>query len=160
VRLLLQAERLLACGAVHEVVVTKRVAGPRKAVWSAYTDHLGWNEWAHIGKVRLEREGHPTRNGVGCIRVISSAGISAREEVLSFDEPERMTYRVLSGGLPIKNHLGEVLFAEEAAGATTITWRCRFESRIPGLGFLWRPIITKVFRDVLDGLAKGPFGAR
>lgn len=129
-------------------------------MWSAYTDHLAWNDWARIGKVRLEREGSPTRNGVGCVRVISSGGISVREEVISFEEPERMTYRVLSGGLPIKNHLGEVRFSEDAAGNTTVTWQCRFESRIPGLGFLWRAIITKVFRDTLEGLAAGPFGTR
>jgi uncharacterized protein YndB with AHSA1/START domain len=149
---------VLPCRAVQEVIVKKGFAAPRTAVWSVYTDHLSWNEWAHIGKVRLEREGQPSRNGVGCVRVISAGGISVREEVLSFDEPERMTYRVVRGGLPIKNHLGEVRFEEDASGHTIVTWRCRFESRIPGLGFLWKAIITKVFRDTLDGLATGPFG--
>jgi len=139
-------------------MVTKRFSAPRAAVWSVYTDHLSWNDWAHIGKVRLEREGHPSRDGVGCIRVISSGGISVREEVLSFDEPERMTYRVVRGGLPIKNHLGEVRFDENASGGTTVTWQCRFESRVPGLGFVWKAVIKKVFRDTLDGLAAGPFG--
>jgi len=151
---------MLPCRAVQEVVVTKTFAAPRAAVWAAYTDHLAWNDWAHIGKVRLERKGHPSPNGVGCVRVISSGGISVREEVLRFDEPEKMTYRVVRGGLPIKNHLGEVLFDEDGCGNTIVTWRCRFESRIPGLGFVWRAIITKVFRDTLAGLAGRPFAKR
>jgi len=158
--LLPQVRPVLPCPAMQEVVVTKTFAAPRRAVWSVYTDHLSWNDWARIGKVRLEREGRPSRNGVGCVRVISSGGISVHEEVLSFEEPEKMTYRVLRGGLPIKNHFGEVRFDEAASGRTTVTWRCRFDSRIPGLGFLWKAIITKVFRDTLGGLASGPFGKR
>lgn len=146
-------EPLLRCRAVQQVRVTRQVAGPREAVWSLYTDHLSWNAWANIGKVRLAREGSPSPNGVGCIRVISAGGISAYEEVLSFDPPERMTYRLVRGGLPIKDHLGEVCFEEAGAGLTTVTWGCRFESRIPGLGFLWRAIVAKVFRDTLESLA-------
>ena len=125
-------------------------------MWDVYTDHVSWADWGRIGKVRLEREGTPAPNGVGCMRVISSGGISVYEEVMEFEPPRRMTYRVVRGGLPIKNHLGEVLF-EEHGRATLVTWRCRFESRIPGLGFLSRAIINKVFRDVLAALGRYPF---
>jgi len=151
---------VLRCRSVEHVVVTKQFAASRNAVWDVYTDHVSWNDWAHIGRVRLERQGRPSPNGVGCVRVISAGGISVREEVLSFDAPETMTYRVVRGGLPIKNHLGEVRFVEDPSGLTTVTWQCRFESRIPGLGFVWKAIIAKVFRDALEGLATGPFSRR
>jgi hypothetical protein len=109
--------------------------------------------------VRLARTGDPPPNGVGCIRVISTFGVSVEEEILSFEAPARMTYRVIRGGLPIKNHLGEVRF-EEDGGATIVTWQCRFDSKVPGLGFLWKAIITKVFGDTLKALARQPFPAQ
>ena len=142
--------------AVYQVEERKRVGAPRRQVWDLYTDHVSWAEWAGLGAVRLARRGVPDPNGVGCVRVISSFGVSVHEEVLSFDAPCSMTYRVLQGGLPIKNHLGEVRF-EEDGDATLVIWRCRFDSKIPGLGVLWRAIITRVFRDTLTALARQRF---
>jgi hypothetical protein len=87
------------------------------------------------------------------VRAIGSAGVEVHEEVLTFDPPRRMTYRVVKGGIPIKDHLGEVSF-EAQGDATRIVWRCRFESRIPGLGGVFRFFITRLFRNALAGLAR------
>jgi hypothetical protein len=141
---------------MQEVVARQRVPAKRPEVWRVYTDHVSWTDWAGLGTVRLARQGNPAPNGTGCVRVISSYGISVHEEVLSFDPPERMTYRVVRGGLPMKNHLGEVRLADDG-GATLIEWRCRFDSRIPGLGPVWRAIVGKIFRDTLLRLARYPF---
>ena len=62
--------------------------------------------------------------------------------MLSFDAPHRMTYRIVRGGLPISDHLGDVVF-EPRDGGTRVTWRCQFNSRIPGLGGLFRVVITR-----------------
>ena len=63
------------------------------------------------------------------------------------------------GGLPMKNHLGEVVFEPDGDG-TLVTWRCRFDSKIPGLGGPLRVIVTRVFRTALDGLARHAFPDR
>ena len=139
---------------MQAVEVRKVIDAPRERVWEVYTDHVSWQRWSSIGKVRLEREGVPAPNGVGCVRVISNAGVAVHEEVLSWDAPGRMTYRVVKGGLPMRDHLGEVEFTDEPGGKTLIVWRCRFASRIPGLGPLFRVIVRKVFRDTLDSLAR------
>jgi uncharacterized protein YndB with AHSA1/START domain len=143
---------------MQEVVVRKRIDAARQAVWDVYTDHVSWSRWAGIGAVRLTREGRPVRDGVGCIREIRSGGVAVEEEVIGFEPPQLLTYRVIRGGLPIKNHLGEVRFAD-SGGATSIEWRCRFDSRVPGVGFVWKAIITGVFRRVLAGLARQSFPA-
>jgi uncharacterized protein YndB with AHSA1/START domain len=138
---------------MQHVEVKRVIEAPIDAVWNRYTDHVSWTEWAGLGKVTLDRPGEPPPNGVGCVRVISSAGVKVYEEVLSFEPPRRMTYRVVRGGIPFRDHLGEVDFAPHAKG-TLVTWRCRFESRIPGLGGLFRVFITRLFRNALDGLAE------
>ena len=142
---------------MRKVEVTQTINAPVQAVWDRYTDHVSWTEWAGLGHVQLEREGTPPPNGVGCVRVFSNAGLKLiYEEVLSFEPPRRMTYRIVRGPVPIRNHLGEVVF-EPADGGTRITWRCQFDSTIPGLGGLFRTIITRLFRNALVSLARTRF---
>ena len=141
------------------VEVKRVIDAPIDAVWARYTDHVSWTEWAGLGKVTLDRQGDPPPNGVGCVRAISSGGVKVVEEVLSFEPPRRMTYRIVRGGLPIKDHLGEVDF-EPHGDRTLVTWRCRFDSKIAGLGGLFRFFITRLFRNALEGLVKDLQGRR
>lgn len=143
---------------MQKLEVTRNIPGPRQAVWDLYTDHVSWTEWAGMGKVSLVREGEPAPNGVGCVRVISNRGISVEEEVVSFEPPLRMSYKLTRGVFPIKDHLGEVSF-EETDGGTRVVWRCRFNSTIPGLGGLWRVLITRMFSAALASLER-QFGQR
>ncbi len=136
---------------MQHVEVMKVIEAPVEQVWNRYTDHVSWSQWAGFGRVRLAKEGVPPPNGVGCVRVFTAAGL--HEEVISFDPPRRMTYRIVKGIMPIKDHLGEVGF-EPQGNATRIVWRCQFESRIPGLGGVVRWFITRTFRQALDGLAR------
>ena len=144
---------------MQHVEVVRTINAPVQAVWDRYTDHVSWSEWAGFGTVRLEREGRPPPNGVGCVRVFSNAGLKVvYEEVISFEPPRRMTYRIVRGPVPVKDHRGEVLF-EPSDGGTRITWRCQFDSKVPGLGKLFRRIITRMFRNALEGLAREKFAA-
>jgi uncharacterized protein YndB with AHSA1/START domain len=144
---------------MQHVEVERRFAAPPAQVWKVYTDHAGWSAWAGLGRARLETEGHPERNGVGAVRCFTTGGVSVFEEVLSFEPPKRMTYRVVRGGIPImKNHLGEVLLEPDGSG-TRLIWRCRFDSSVPGLGAPMRWLVTRLFRRALEGLAKRGFAA-
>lgn len=138
---------------MQTVEVQQLIASPIETVWACYTDHVSWTDWAGLGRVRLEREGIPAPNGVGCVREIASFGIKVCEEILSFDPPRRMTYRVVRGGRPIRDHFGEVVF-EVRDGGTLVTWRCQFTSRIPGLGGVFRAFIARLFRNALHRLAR------
>jgi uncharacterized protein YndB with AHSA1/START domain len=142
---------------MQQVEVERRFAASPTEVWKVYTDHAGWSAWAGLGRARLETEGSPDRNGVGAVRRFTTGGVSVFEEVLAFEPPKRMTYRVVRGGIPImKDHLGEVLLEPDGAG-TRLIWRCRFDSSVPGLGAPMRWMLTRLFRRALDGLAKRGF---
>ena len=141
---------------MERVEVVRHLNGPPQRVWDVYTDHAGWKEWAGFRNSYLEADGSPDKNGSGAIRVFDGGlGMRAREEVVDFEPPKRMTYRLL-GWSPLKNHRGEVLFESEGEG-TRITWRCQIESRIPGLGGPMQRFITGIFRKALDGLARHAF---
>jgi uncharacterized protein YndB with AHSA1/START domain len=141
---------------MQSVEVARHFAAPVEEVWRVYTDHAGWSAWAGFSKSWLETEGRTDRNGAGAVRGFSSGRLTVFEEILEFDPPKRMTYRVMKGGPPMKNHHGEVLCQPEGDG-TLVTWRCRFDSKIPGMGWLMRLFVTRVFRTALDGLAAHAF---
>ena len=144
---------------MQSIEVTKTFAGTPEAVWDENTNHVGWGEWGGVGGAGLEREGDPAPNGVGCIRVIGPGPFAACEETLRFEPPKPMTYTILRGGIPMRNHIGEVWLKPEG-DRTRIVWHCRFESKIPGLGWLFERIARRVFVGVLDGLAREHFPER
>src|SRR3989442_15846674 len=116
---------------MRNVEVERVIEATPQAVWDRYTDFVAWSDWARLGKVTLARAGVPAPNGVGCVRVFDLGKV--HEEVLSFDPPSRMTYRLLRGGFPIKDHLGEVIFEPHERG-TRVVWRCRFDAKVPFTG--------------------------
>lgn len=138
---------------MQHVEVEQVVEAPIETVWDRYTDHVSWTRWAGMGRVRLVREGARERNGTGCVREFSNLGFRVREEVLDFEPPRRMTYRVVSGGLPMREHLGEVRF-EPCERGTRVVWRCRFEPGVPLLGGLLAAFIARLFRRALASLAR------
>lgn len=139
---------------MQQIEVQRVFDAPVERVWARYTDHRSWTDWAGIGTVELERAGTPPPNGVGCVRVFSNAGIRlVYEEVVEFEPPRRMTYKIVRGAVPLKNHFGEVTL-EPASPGTRLVWRAQFDSRIPGLGGLFRVLIARMFRQALAGLAR------
>jgi hypothetical protein len=137
---------------LQHVEVWRVFDAPIERVWERYTDYVSWTRWARLGQVKLDPPGSPDRNGVGAVRVISNTGITVWEEVLSFESPRRMTYRVKRGGLPMKDHLGEVVLVERGE-ETLLIWRSRFRSELYCLGPAYRVLITYLFNRALDGLA-------
>ena len=135
------------------IEVEHTFAAPREKVWSRYTDHAGWTDWAGAGTVWLEREGEPHRDGVGCVRVIANPGVRVREEVIAFEPPERMVYRLIGGPVPMTNHEGEVRF-EDLGGSTRLVWRVRFDGTLPGSTWVLERGLPLLFRRILRRLGK------
>jgi len=144
---------------VEQVEVRRHIAGAPQDVFAVYTDHVSWAEWAGFGPVHLSRQGVPAPNGVGCVRVVGPRISAAHEEILAYEPPKRMTYRIVKGFPLIRGHFGEVDFEPDGDG-TLVVWRCRFESRIPGLGGVIRRALTRMFGRALDGLAAWRFPDR
>lgn len=138
---------------MQHVEVQHQFRQPLERVWARYTDHATWGAWAGLGPVRLAQLGTPPPNGVGCVREFSAGGTRTQEQVLTYEPPHRFTYTVIRSPLPMRDHLGEVVFTARDGG-TLVTWRCRFESRIPGLGGLMRLMIARLFRNALRGLER------
>src|SRR5262245_28605776 len=129
-------------------------AAPPAVVFAAVTDHVGMERWLEGVEVSLEREGVPRPNGLGAVRRIRSRGITVREEVIGWDEPSAMDYRIVSGG-PIRDHLGELRLRPSADGGTDLDYRIRF--RVPwyfGGTLLGSVVQRQLEREMSAGLGR------
>jgi len=137
---------------MHTLSVSRKFNISKSTLWEIYTTYDHWNKWAGFSTSKMHKDGSETKYGTGAVRCLGSMGINAYEEIFEFEPKNRFTYTVLRGGLPMKSHLGEVVFHEEN-NTTELTWNCQFEAPIPFLGIFMKPFITIIFKRALKGLA-------
>jgi hypothetical protein len=136
---------------MNRVEIEQVVRAPREVAFARYTDHVGWSEWARIGRVSLVKQGRSERDGLGCVRSFSLFGL--HEEVTEFERPQRMAYRIVRGGYPLKDHRAQVLFEPHADG-TRIVWRTEFQPRVSLFGALTERAMRFGFSRVLSRFAR------
>lgn len=131
----------------------RQVAAPPEVVFDVLTDHRRYTEITPLRRAELEREGEPTPNGLGAIRVLSAVpGPPMREEVIGYERPDRFSYKILSG-LPVRDHVGTVEL-KEAGGGTELTYAVKTTPTIPLSGPVFMAILKKAIRDLISGVTK------
>jgi uncharacterized protein YndB with AHSA1/START domain len=141
-----------------EVRVQAEIAAPIDVVWSVYTDYTGWTEWAGVREVVLRRRGEPAPNGIGASCVLRARGVAIEEEIIGFEPPRRLRYRLVAG-LPFRSHEAEVLLSEVGEN-TRLSWQVRFEPRVIGTGGLMARLLKSELEQILERLVTYPFEKR
>ncbi|MFN8053121.1 MAG: SRPBCC family protein [Acidimicrobiales bacterium] len=137
----------------HYVVRAGRIVeAPLDTVWDMIADARSYSSWAVMGSSTLEREGSPTPDGVGAIRNFGTGTIMSREEVVAFDPPTHLGYRLLSG-LPIENYRADVTLTSLGDRRTRVMWVGTYESK-GFVGAVMRRFLTFVLGDFVRRLAK------
>jgi hypothetical protein len=132
-------------------------SAPIETVWQLLSTVDTWPAWSRHKLARLEREGTPTPDGMGAIRVLGLDPAKPtkcnREEVVAFDAPNHFGYALLSGQ-PLDNYRADVRLTALADGRTRITWESRFATH--GVtGWFWALVIRWVVKRWSADLAKG-----
>lgn len=130
----------------------RQVAAPPEIVFDVLTDHRRYTEITSLRRAELEREGEPTPNGLGAIRVLTVAGPPMREEVIAYEPPFRFAYKILSG-LPVRDHVGTVEL-QPADGGTEVVYAVKTTPTLPLGGSAFMLVLKKAIRDLLGGVAK------
>lgn len=108
-----------------EITIEQKFSAPPERVFAVVTEHKRIEEWQKGLEVTLERPGIPSPNGLGAVRKIKNGPLSIREEVVRWEEPRAMDYRVI-GGAPLRDHLGAIRLAAAADGGTNVSYTIRF----------------------------------
>jgi uncharacterized protein YndB with AHSA1/START domain len=136
----------------HHVERTVSIAAPIDRVWNIVADHRGMPKWFPLETVTLEREGWPLPNGVGAERVMRGPKTNLREQVVEWNAPSSLDYRLLEGA-PISCHHGRVDL-KPVAGGTELTWKIRYRAKIPGTSGIVRRAMDGLLGDALPRLKK------
>lgn len=136
-----------------QIDIVIRSAAPLERVWALLADARGWPEWAPFDTVELEREGSPPPDGVGAIRRFTHGKTVSRECIVAFEPPHWLAYQLLAG-LPVRDYRADVTLQRTPEGGTAIRWQARFESLVPGMGWLVRRRLEPFLGEVARRLAR------
>jgi uncharacterized protein YndB with AHSA1/START domain len=130
----------------------REVAAPPETVFAVLTEHHLYAEFTPMRKSVLERQGEPAPNGVGAIRVLTSAGPPLREEVIAYEPPTRFSYKLLSGA-PVRDHVGTVELTP-SPGGTRIVYAVRTTPTLPLVGAAVVAVVKQAIKALLNGIVK------
>jgi hypothetical protein len=141
----------------HVVRAEAESSAPVETVWRLLSTVDTWPTWSRHKLARLERDGSPTRDGLGAIRVLGTdprkPARCNREEVVAFDAPNHFGYTLLSGQ-PLDDYRSDVRLVGLPGGGTRITWESHFDTH--GVtGWFWVLVVGRVLKQWSADLAKG-----
>jgi hypothetical protein len=132
--------------------VDARSTAPVEQVWPLLGEAARWRDWSFLTRSELISDGAPDPDGVGAVRHFTRYGIGSREEVLVWDPPHHLAYRILSG-FPVRDYRADVTLEETGTG-TRIEWSGSFEPKWPGTRRLLGYAIPKMMQRFADGAAR------
>ena len=132
--------------------VEARSDAPPEVVWPLLGEARRWCEWSFLTASGLERDGSPDPDGVGAVRRFTRNGVGSREEVVAWDPPHHLAYRILSG-FPVRDYRSDVTL-EPAGGGTRIEWAGSYDLRWPGTGRLLQAVLPRMMQRFADDLAR------
>jgi uncharacterized protein YndB with AHSA1/START domain len=141
----------------HVVRAEAESSAPIETVWQLLSRVDTWPTWSRHKLARLERDGSPTPDGVGAIRVLgidpSKPAKCNREEVVAFDAPTHLGYTLLSGQ-PLDDYRSDVRLLALPSGGTRITWESHFATRRL-TGWFWVRVVRWILTHWSADLATG-----
>jgi len=137
---------------VASFTLLREIDAPPETVFDVLTDHRLYSKLTSLRKAELEKEGEPSPNGVGAIRVLSALGPPMREEVIVYQRPERFSYTVLSG-LPVRDHIGTVSLEPAGNGRTKVTYALRTTPTVPVAGGVVVAVVKQAIKQLLNGVS-------
>jgi hypothetical protein len=132
--------------------VEAATSAPVEVVWPLVGEARRWKEWSFLDRSDRERDGSPDPDGVGAVRRFTRMGVGSREEVVAWDPPHHLAYRILSG-FPVRDYRADVTLVPHEGG-TRIEWAGTYEPRFPGTGAVLRAVLPRMMQRFADDLAR------
>ena len=132
--------------------VEARADAPVADVWPLLGEAARWRDWSFLTATGLERAGSPEPDGVGAVRKFTRFGVGSREEVLEWEPPHHLAYRILSG-FPVRDYRADVTL-EAAGDGTRIEWAGSWSPKWPGTGRVLQAVLVPMMQRFADDLAR------
>ena len=139
------------------------IHAPIERVWAFLIDYEGYARIPAVARARVLRRGDRDAAGVGAVREVTVLGSTFEEEILAFEPPLLLTYRITkSRPLRIDHELGRVDLVPRGEG-TEVSWTTTFTLPVPLVGGTLakglRVVVQHQFNEILlwlkDDLERG-----
>jgi uncharacterized protein YndB with AHSA1/START domain len=138
---------------VETIDIRMHFRAPIEKVWELLSDHEGYVFIKEVSLAKLLQEGRDHRNGVGAVRKVRLQGVTFVEDIVTFDPPRCLEYRVKKCTIPIRHEIGRMEFTPVGDG-TDLHWTSRFELPLPLVGKMLEPLLcrstSKAFLSALE----------
>jgi uncharacterized protein YndB with AHSA1/START domain len=154
---------------MYAIDVGTHIRAPIERVWELLSDQEAYTFATVVNKATLLKEGRGERDGVGAVVRVWALGAPVTWEIVTFEPPARLEYRITKVLLPMRHEIGAVEFTARGDG-TDVRWTSSFEVPIPIVGRLIGPVIRRVFsfihnsslvqaKEILEAAAQTGVGA-
>lgn len=139
------------------VVKEAKLAASREAVWELLADHEAWPEWyAGFSQVDYHGEGEG-EDCIGAHRSCRASGMRIEDEIVIWEEPSRMVYRMVpeaSQG-PAEAFVVSICLEELEASRCLVRFEVYFETNPYSLLGLGMPVMTRrIHQKTVENLVK------
>lgn len=144
---------------MFSIHVERTIDKPIAEVFAILSDHANYAQFKGVDKSTLLIEGKYEKNGLGAVREIIAGGANLHEEIVAFEPPYKLGYKVIkSKPLPYDHKLGEITL-EEKDGKTHVAWRSVGHISIFLLGSLYfdkqvQSVGSRAFGSILKQIDK------
>ena len=122
---------------MFSIHVERTINKPIEEVFAILSDHANYAQFKAIERSNLLIKGKHETNGLGAVREIISGGSNLHEEIVAYEPPYKLGYKVVkSKPLPYNHQLGEITLKDKD-GKTHVTWRSQGHITIFLLGSLY-----------------------
>lgn len=142
---------------MQTITVERTIAAPQDAVFDFMSNAANFTRSPLVLGQRLAEPGLQAPYGQGAVRILLWVIGWFRERITDYDAPHSFDYSVERSFPPSEHRHGRVGFAA-VDGGTRVTWTTTFRVKFPLIGgaltrWVGRPMLTRVFNDVLDAAA-------
>ena len=127
---------------METIEVGIHIDAPIEQVWELFTDYEAYTDMKEVSSAKLLQEGRDERAGVGAVREVRLLGIRFVEDIVTFEPPNCLEYRVKKCSMPIRHEIGRMEFTPSKEG-TDIHWTSRFEFPVPLVGKKLEPFLCR-----------------
>ncbi|WP_067886395.1 SRPBCC family protein [Nocardia vaccinii] len=137
---------------MRTVKLERTIRAPLADVFEWLTDATNFQRVPIIRRVTLVRPGDLVEHGVGAVRLLVTPLVRVTEEIVEYEPPRLIRYKLLSSYPPMRVQDGCLEFKETEGGAW-IRWTAHFEVAAPLFADLWTasmaPMVVGGIRSVL-----------
>jgi len=109
------------------------IHAPIERVWEGLSNHEGLIRFSDVTYARLLQEGQGNRNGLGAVREVHFHGVKFVEDIVAFEPPRLLEYKVKKCSMPIEHDIGRVELIARGEG-TEVHYLTRFRVKVPVIG--------------------------